>query len=119
MPVRIQRQRTKGWRAPSAAIYCGRPTMYGNPFSVSIFGREVAVRAYRHLFDTTFKPSLFRELDREKYELLYSITMRWKKRYGSTMLAMARKELRGKDLMCWCGLSEACHVDVLLEISNS
>ena len=27
-------------------------------------------------------------------------------------------ELKGKDLACWCPLSEACHADVLLEIFN-
>jgi hypothetical protein len=27
-------------------------------------------------------------------------------------------ELRGKDLACWCRLDQACHADVLLELSN-
>ena len=27
-------------------------------------------------------------------------------------------ELRGKNLACWCSLSEPCHADVLLEIVN-
>jgi Domain of unknown function (DUF4326) len=27
-------------------------------------------------------------------------------------------ELRGKDLMCWCALGEACHADVLLELAK-
>jgi hypothetical protein len=26
--------------------------------------------------------------------------------------------LRGKDLACWCPLSEPCHADVLLELAN-
>lgn len=30
---------------------------------------------------------------------------------------MARRELRGKDLACWCP-SGPCHADVLLEIAN-
>lgn len=30
----------------------------------------------------------------------------------------AKKELKGKNLACWCKLSEPCHADVLLEIAN-
>lgn len=28
------------------------------------------------------------------------------------------KELRGKDLACWCKPGAACHADVLLELAN-
>jgi hypothetical protein len=29
-----------------------------------------------------------------------------------------RRELRGRDLACYCALGEPCHGDVLLEIAN-
>jgi hypothetical protein len=29
-----------------------------------------------------------------------------------------RRELRGKDLVCWCKPGKPCHADVLLEIAN-
>ena len=29
-----------------------------------------------------------------------------------------KRELRGKDLACWCNLEKSCHADVLLEIAN-
>jgi hypothetical protein len=32
MTIRIQRQRTKGWRMPEGAVYVGRPSAWGNPF---------------------------------------------------------------------------------------
>ena len=32
--------------------------------------------------------------------------------------AAAREELRGKNLACFCPLSEPCHADVLLEVAN-
>ena len=35
MPKRIQRKRTKGWKMPDGAVYVGRPTKWGNPYSVS------------------------------------------------------------------------------------
>ncbi len=28
------------------------------------------------------------------------------------------RELRGKDLACWCRLDQPCHADVLLELAN-
>jgi hypothetical protein len=33
-------------------------------------------------------------------------------------LAAIRRELRGKDLACWCKPGEPCHADVLLELAN-
>lgn len=30
-----------------------------------------------------------------------------------------RHELAGKDLACWCPLSQPCHADVLLELANT
>ena len=38
MPIRIQRRRTKGWRMPAGAVYVGRPSYFGNPFSVEMCG---------------------------------------------------------------------------------
>jgi hypothetical protein len=29
------------------------------------------------------------------------------------------KELRGKNLACWCALNAPCHADVLLELANT
>lgn len=29
-----------------------------------------------------------------------------------------RRELRGKNLACWCPLDQPCHADVLLELAN-
>lgn len=31
---------------------------------------------------------------------------------------LVRAELAGKDLMCWCPETQACHADVLLDIAN-
>jgi len=32
--------------------------------------------------------------------------------------ALARKELQGADLGCYCDLDQPCHADVLLQIAN-
>lgn len=33
-------------------------------------------------------------------------------------MASAKRELRGKNLACWCPLGKPCHADVLLEIAK-
>jgi hypothetical protein len=30
----------------------------------------------------------------------------------------AKRNLRGKDLVCWCALDQPCHADVLLNVAN-
>lgn len=91
MPQRIQRKRTKGWRMPEGAVYVGRPTIYGNPFKSPPFGRKAAVDLYRRNIDHV-------GCRQEKLEQI--------------------RELRGKDLACWCKLDVPCHADILLELAN-
>ena len=49
MPKRIQRKRTKGWRMPPNTVYVGRPSKWGNRFTVEVQGRELAVELYERL----------------------------------------------------------------------
>ncbi len=90
MPKRIQMRRTKGWRKPENVVYVGRPTRWGNPYSVEEYGREEAMRLFRLLFEQT---GVNYPIDR--------VT-----------------ELRGKNLGCWCSLDRACHADILIEMAN-
>ena len=113
MPQRIKRSRAKGWRFPDGAVYVGRPTKWGNPnivrgrYVYEWNGQEhycavgeaagVAVR----LFAEDFRQGRFAVTPED-----------------------ARRELAGKDLVCWCdlvdakGLPAACHADVLLAAAN-
>jgi hypothetical protein len=75
---------------PSGAVYVGRPSRFGNPFVLGRHGDRAAVVA-------RFEAWLLANPD---------------------LLAAARTELRGKDLVCWCA-PEACHADVLLRIANA
>lgn len=72
----------------SKAVYVGRPSKWGNPYTIGSDGsRPAVVRKYRkYLADSN-----------PLRELLH--------------------ELRGKDLACWCA-PLACHADVLLELAN-
>lgn len=78
------------------AVYIGRPSKWGNPFS--------------HLKGTLAQ---FRVDTRENSILAY----RGYLLEHPELIAAARRELKGKDLMCWCA-PLACHGDVLLELAN-
>lgn len=90
-PQRIQRKRLRGWKMPANTVYVGRPTRYGNPFLVGRQGdASECVRAYRSWLRTM-----------------------------PVLTADAKRELRGKNLACWCAIGQPCHADVLLELANS
>ena len=114
MPVRIQRRRAKGWRMPENAIYVGRPTMWGNPFTAAnaietgyATERDVIpflVECFRDWIGPTQSGRDWwqgPESDRRKTAILAHVI-----------------SLRGKDLACWCPLDRPCHADVLLELAN-
>jgi hypothetical protein len=90
MPERFQRSRRKGARLPPDVVVVTRPTKWGNPHPLSL-GRAEAVRRYRD-------------------DLLA----------GRLRVAVedVRRELRGRDLGCYCPRDEPCHADVLLAIAN-
>lgn len=76
---------------PDEAVYVGRPSKWGNPFQIGKDGtREEVIRKFR----------MYLKLPAHKH-----------------LQADARKELRGKDLVCWCA-PKPCHGDVLMEIAN-
>jgi len=87
-PKRIQRKRIKDWRMPPNTVYVGRPTKWGNPFK-GAFTPEKAVELYK-----------------TSHHLRHLVDS------GDI------KELKGKNLCCWCPLDKSCHADILLEIAN-
>lgn len=95
MPKRIQRRRSKGWRLPAGAVVVTRPGKWGNPYKVDM-------SISHHSPDQCVG----------RYELHL--------RTGKLHISVedVRRELRGKDLACWCRLDQACHADVLLRVAN-
>ena len=71
------------------AVYVGRPSKWGNPFNMGPQATRAEVMEAYRLFILS-KPEL---------------------------QDAARRELRGKDLVCWCA-PLACHADLLLTIAN-
>jgi hypothetical protein len=99
-PHRIQLRRTKGWRIPPNTLKVDRSTKWGNPFKVDYKGMtpELAVQSFKNVLDEVGE---------------YQISARTK-----VTIEDIKRELRGKNLACWCKPSEVCHADVLLEIAN-
>ena len=91
-PVRVRLSRRRGWRKPANTVVVSRPSRWGNPFAAQ---------------DAD---------DRARVVALYRAFIR---RPGNAGLRKtARRELRGKNLACWCPLDGPCHADVLLEVAN-
>lgn len=118
MPIRIQRKRTRGWRLPPNTVIVSRPTKWGNPFVSHGDGAtmvpSIAVGCFRSLL--------------EKEKAWFSVPLPWpagKIPAQLTTVEDVKRELRGKDLACWCPLTDSqgnlvpCHADILLEIANS
>jgi hypothetical protein len=74
---------------PADVVVVTRPTKWGNPHPLSL-GREEAVRRYRS-------------------DLLAGRL--------TVTVADVRRELRGRDLACYCPLDQPCHADVLLDVA--
>lgn len=73
----------------SEAVYVGRPSKWGNPFVIGRDGdRDRVIQLYRRHIE-------------ESPELQEALV----------------RELRYKDLACWCA-PKPCHADVLLEMAN-
>jgi len=112
MPVRVQRKRTKGFKLPINTVCVTRGTKWGNPFTFGDF-----------LVSLTLLASVRRI---ENHEVMNGEGLKWilesYKKYmqeNPELVALAKKELKGKNLACWCGLNDGCHADILLEIANS
>lgn len=114
-PKRIQRKRTKGWKIPENTVSVTRPGKWGNPFRV---GMDISDCAF-----VVVKNAELNDDEQEKGVVTAEVAVRFyriwlSKHIGSYIYESAIKELRGKNLACWCKEGEPCHGDVLLEIAN-
>lgn len=74
---------------PKGAVYVGRPSKWGNPYSIGTHGNRGQVI--------------------EKYRVFL--------RCRTDLVEDAKRELAGKSLICYCA-PEPCHADVLLRVAN-
>ena len=91
-PRRIQLSRKKGFKLPTNTVVVSRPTKWGNPYRIgSPFGVSTPA----------------------------GVVALFEKSLNGFAEEVIRRELRGKNLACWCKLGTPCHADVLLKIANS
>lgn len=75
---------------PPGAVFIGRPSKWGNPFIIGLDGDRNEVIEMHRAF-VLARPKL---------------------------VALIKKQLRGKTLVCFCR-PKRCHGDTLLEIANA
>lgn len=114
-PRRIQLRRTKGWRMPPDTVSVARPTLFGNPFPVDIYGRDRAVDLHRRWLCGPMSMAELHGLSRYPETSMVGL---------SRLVLNAIPQLRGLNLACWCplpaeGEPDCCHAAVLLEIANA
>ena len=145
MPKRVQMRRTKGWRKPESAVSVARGTKCGNPFMVGYAqvrmppvtflekeweyeGRCNKVSGEQNAYYHSDGSISFHQVEYATVEQCVELyrayisgggwPLDWNTRPEFTFEDI-RRELGGKDLMCWCPMDQPCHADVLLEIANS
>lgn len=104
----------KGWRLPAGAVCVTRPGKWGNPFTVR--GPDcngLWKTAHCDVVTGVFMTQV------EAAKLAVKL---FEKAIRSGRMPVTvddvRRELRGKDLACFCRLGSPCHADVLLRIAN-
>lgn len=96
-PQRFQRRRVKGWRKPEGSVCVTRPGRFGNhaPGALEAMARGDSAGAVA----------------------LYAAWLALPEQ--AYIVAAAKRELRGKDLCCYCTPRSPCHADILLVVANS
>lgn len=94
-PVEVHNKRHGS--APPDAVYVGRPTKWGNPFThLAGVGNAHRVATRQDAIDQ-YREWLLARPD---------------------LIAAAKAELRGRHLVCWCA-PLTCHADILLKVANA
>lgn len=123
-PVRLRLSRRKGFdlqalsRATNGleAVKVDRTTKWGNPFVVHHPGSSCEKPMTPKMAVASFKAMLAKQGSWSPIPLPWpkgKIPRDW------TEAADVVRELRGKNLACWCALDAPCHADVLLELANA
>lgn len=108
--IRIQRKRCKGWKLPENTVCVSRGTKWGNPFKIESYLLSPPEDEYDtplHVSRERFRRYAVMDFESLLHQGLLKFT-----------IDDVKRELRGKNLACWCRLDQPCHADVLLELAN-
>ncbi|MGN6554026.1 MAG: DUF4326 domain-containing protein [Verrucomicrobiota bacterium] len=119
-PKRIQLKRTKGWRLPANTVKVDRSTRWGNPHKIHVLPDDIDPLTLQMDCQHGICYSAEAAVNRFRRSLNTGLPLATNERRGwHITLADIKRELRGKNLACWCKLGQPCHADVLLEIANA
>ena len=113
-PKRIQRKRSKGWRKPSNTVNVTRPGKWGNQFDLKTEENKLYMEREPSGLTRSKK-----EIAEVEEQARINAVQFFKSSLSIADKALIKKELKGKNLMCWCKEGEPCHGDILLKIANS
>ncbi len=118
-PERICRRRTKGWRLPPNTVCVTRPGKWGNPFRVGGWFKwrpdeRPPQKHFRIAWTESDAPNAVGYTQIRDNPM----AIQWFKE-TLTRNPEDLKELRGKNLACWCEIGHPCHAEVLLRVANS
>ncbi len=109
-PIRLQRSRRKGAKLVSPnglpVVCVTRGTKWGNPIKVATRA-EVRAAGYFGFMLPQNPGQVVIAYERWLHETPA----------GLAIFDAAKRELRGKNLACWCKPGEPCHADVLLALA--
>lgn len=118
MPVRIQRKRTRGWKAPEGTVFCTRSSKWQNPFRIGDpWPFDVLGHRYIVTWDSRDGPGTrtradTRPMDRTDVICAYRQWIEVRLIRNPSLFEPLREV---PYLACWCAVDEPCHVDVILE----
>jgi hypothetical protein len=122
-PFRVQLSRARGWRMPPNTVKVDRTTPWGNPYDVREFGGDLSLQLFASTACGCWSRSNVQGIDDETLLDLHAAHCAWLRRLGGRPLERARRELRGRNLACWCplpalGEDDECHAAILLRVAN-
>jgi hypothetical protein len=120
-PLRVQRTRQNKTISPNGLIVAcvTRPGIFGNPYDdVKKYGIDLCLKMFENTCRGHWDPLLLKDLSDEDVHWFYEKHWKWSKRCGGYPLELIKQELKGKNLACWCKLSDKCHADILLRLAN-
>lgn len=109
IPRRIQMSRQHPWRKENPdAVIVARPSKWGNDWRVSHAASGPWVVWSTRTGETRSMHATKREAAEAAVEY-----------HRADVVGVDVGELRGRDVACWCAVTDPCHGDTLLELAGS
>jgi hypothetical protein len=103
---------------PKNTVYVGRPTVWGNPFKIKKPFDKKILDYWSTVPMTVDAGELIATSAKDAVDLYEQVLVSHHGLDQVLYCVHATKELRGKNLACWCSLDKPCHADVLLIVAN-